>query len=87
MPMGMSIKNEEVESLARELANRRGVSLTEALRHALQREVARERIAGSHNDRHRRLNDIIASGAALPQLSDASDDEILGYGDIGAPTR
>ncbi|WP_287323179.1 type II toxin-antitoxin system VapB family antitoxin [Mesorhizobium sp.] len=42
--MALSIKNTEVEQLARELARRRRVSVTEAIRQSLEREVARERL-------------------------------------------
>src|SRR5690606_26363522 len=42
--MGLAIKNDEVERLARELATRRNISITEAIRQSLAREVKRESI-------------------------------------------
>ena len=40
--MAVSIKNEETERLARELAKRTGVSITEAITTALREQLARE---------------------------------------------
>lgn len=40
--MGISIKNEEVEALARQLANRHGKGLTEIVHDALREKAARE---------------------------------------------
>lgn len=87
--MGLSIKNDEVERLARELADLRKVSITEAIRQSLEREVDRERIdAGSaRSERLKRIYAIVERSAALPILSDASEDDILGYDECGAPTR
>jgi antitoxin VapB len=87
--MGMSIKNEEVESLARELANIRGVSMTEAIRQALKSEVAREQSQAKPIDeaRRARIDAIVERARKLPVISDMSEDEILGYDEFGAPTR
>jgi antitoxin VapB len=87
--MGMSIKNEEVERLARELADRRGVSMTEAIRQALKSEVAREQSRAKPVDeaRRARIDAIVESARKLPVMSDMTEDEILGYDEIGAPTR
>ncbi|WP_159591524.1 type II toxin-antitoxin system VapB family antitoxin [Chelativorans xinjiangense] len=87
--MGMSIRNPEVERLARELAARRGISKTEAIRQALAHEVERERLVAKPPDpeRHERLNRIIRQASRLPVLSDLSEDEILGYDEHGIPTR
>ena len=41
--MGLSVKNAEVERMLRELAGRRGVGMTEALRQVLAEEVERSR--------------------------------------------
>lgn len=40
--MGISIKNEEVEALARQLASRHGKGLTEIVHDALREKAARE---------------------------------------------
>ena len=83
--MAFSIKNDEADRLARELAATSGESLTEAvlvaLRERLQREEARRRPGAG--DRLRRL---AAEVAELPVLDARSVDEILGYDDHGLPT-
>ncbi len=88
--MALSIKNMEVEQLARELARRRRVSVTEAIRQSLEREVARERLVprGENSDLFRRLMAISDSAAQIPKRENAmTEDEILGYDDLGIPTR
>ena len=83
--MAVSIKNHETERLARELARRAGVSITEAVTIALREQFAREegrRIAPSVRD------ELLAIGrrcAALPERDTRSADEILGYDEIGPP--
>ncbi|CCV08655.1 conserved hypothetical protein [Mesorhizobium metallidurans STM 2683] len=88
--MALSIKNLEVEQLARELARRRRVSVTEAIRQSLEREVARERLVprDENSDLFQRLMAIAERAAQIPEREDAmSDDEILGYDELGIPTR
>ncbi len=87
--MAMSIKNAEVESLAREIAGRRNISLTEAVRVSLQREAARDRVL-TWNDNIAKLEllrKISMEAAALPVISNASEDEILGYDENGIPAQ
>ncbi|MER8583340.1 type II toxin-antitoxin system VapB family antitoxin [Mesorhizobium sp. M1423] len=79
-----------VEQLARELARRRQVSVTEAIRQSLEREVARERLVprDETGDLFQRLMAIAERAARIPERKDAmSDDEILGYDELGIPTR
>ena len=90
--MGLSIKYAEVERMARELASRRGVSMTEAIRQSLEREVEREEIVRSAtrrstgpSERFEAMMAIARETAAMPRISDLSDDEILGYDDFGVP--
>ncbi|RWK49213.1 MAG: protein transcription factor [Mesorhizobium sp.] len=88
--MGLSIKNTEVEQLARELARRRRVSVTEAIRQSLEREVARERLVprDEADDLFQRLMAIAETAAQIPKRQDAmTEDEILGYDELGIPTR
>ncbi|MER9893374.1 MAG: protein transcription factor [Mesorhizobium sp.] len=88
--MALSIKNMEVEQLARELARRRQISVTEAIRQSLEREVARERLVprDETGDLFQRLMAIAERAARIPERQDAmSDDEILGYDELGIPTR
>jgi antitoxin VapB len=88
--MALSIKNMEVEQLARELARRRSVSVTEAIRQSLEREVARERLVPREetNDLFQRLMAIAESARKIPERKNAmTDDEILGYDEFGIPTK
>ncbi|TIL35049.1 type II toxin-antitoxin system VapB family antitoxin [Mesorhizobium sp.] len=88
--MALSIKNTEVEQLARELARRRRVSVTEAIRQSFDREVARERLVprDEPDDLFQRLMAIAERAAQVPKRQDAMTDvEILGYDELGIPTR
>ena len=87
--MALSIKNMEVEQLARELARRRRVSVTEAIRQSLEREVARERLVQQpkESDLLTKLREISDQAGRIPRISDMTDDEILGYDELGIPTR
>lgn len=88
--MALSIKNTEVERLARELARRRRVSVTEAIRQSLAREVAREWMVprDESSDLFQRLMAISDRAAQIPKRENAmTEDEILGYDELGIPTR
>ncbi len=87
--MALSIKNPEVERLAREIAQRRRISVTEAIRQSLERETERDREVADE-DRQELLKRLIAiaeSAASIPSISDMTDDEILGYDEFGIPSR
>jgi antitoxin VapB len=83
--MALSIKNEETERLARELARRTGVSITEAITHALRQQIAREDGKRSASRIRDELLEIGRRCAALPDLDTRSPEEILGYDEIGLP--
>ena len=87
--MGLSIKNFEVERMVREIATTRGVSMTEALRQVLAEEVDRQRAAreAEVEEKVRKVREIAARIAAMPDVSDLTDDEILGYDEDGIPSR
>ncbi|MGQ0484058.1 MAG: type II toxin-antitoxin system VapB family antitoxin [Hyphomicrobiales bacterium] len=89
--MPLSIKNREVEELARELARISGKPITEAVRDSLKREVERAKVIASVQPKDadfvERILEIGRRCAALPDVSTLSDDEILGYDEHGAPTR
>jgi antitoxin VapB len=82
--MAFSIKNDDADRLARQLAAATGESLTDAvlvsLRERLQREEAKRRVGAS--DRLRRL---AADVAELPVLDSRPADEVLSYDDRGLP--
>lgn len=87
--MGLSIKNTEVERMLRELAERRGVGMTEALRQVLAEEMARAAAAreGEIEATLAAVHRIQARFAAMPDVGDMTDDEILGYDESGIPSR
>ena len=84
--MALNIKNPETEKLARELAQRRGQGITEAVTEVLRREVERERKKPRRYDieeRLRRIDEIVRRFNELPVLDDRSPDEIIGYNEHG----
>ncbi len=82
--MALSIKSEEADRLARELAIETGESLTEAVVVAL-----RERLARQHSRRGPslgvRLRRLQADVAALPVLDPRPAEDIIGYDADGIP--
>jgi len=82
--MPLSIKDEETDRLARELARATGESLTEAIRVALRERLARERARTRPGmvAAIRRIQDRLAR---CPVLDARSPDEILGYDERGLP--
>ena len=88
--MALSIKNREVEELARELARLTKKPITEAVRDGLRREVERAKVIASTEKDDGMVEAIMEIGrrcAALPDIGTMTDDEILGYDEFGAPAR
>lgn len=82
--MGISIKNPKLEEDIRILAARTGQSLTEAVATAVQEKLSRTPVSKEEQERRMQvLKEIQDRVAALPVLSDASEDEILGYDELG----
>lgn len=83
--MALSIKNDEADQLARELAGTTGETITEAIVVALRERLERERDrrAPGLPDRLRRLAQEVA---ALPVHDDRSPDELVGYDHRGLPS-
>ena len=81
--MGISIKNEETERLARMLAGETGESLTAAITRALEERLARLERRRSPAQRRALAEAICRQVQALPDLDARSADEILGYDDNG----
>jgi len=83
--MPLSIKHPEADRLARELADRTGETITEAVIAALRERLRREK----GKARVRRISDELARigsrCAALPVLDARAADEIVGYDDDGIP--
>ncbi len=73
--MGMNIKNERVERLARQLADETGKSMTGAIEQALEAEIARLHRERDVAERKRRIREIVDSFGPVPEgmTSDHSD--------------
>ena len=82
--MALSIKSDEADQLARELAAETGESLTEAVVIALRERLDREhtRRAASMRTRLKRL---AADVAAMRVADGRTPEEIIGYDDAGLP--
>ncbi len=84
--MPLSIKDPEAARLARNLAQRTGESITQAVIIALRERLAREQRKDEAIDSS--VEEIIDIGrhcAALPLLDARSPDEIIGYDEHGLP--
>ena len=85
--MPISIKNEQTELLSRKLAELTGETLTDAIRVAVVERYDRLRRVRSGRSLADDLNEIALRCAKLPDVSQLSDAEILGYDEFGVPTR
>ena len=83
--MGISIKNDEAERLARELARETGESLTTAIRRALEERLARVEGRRTPADKLALARTVLRRVDALPVLDTRPPDEILGYDERGVP--
>jgi len=83
--MAFSIKNPEADSLARQLTQVSGESLTTAVIKALRERL--DRLEGRNRGRSLadELDEIAKRCAALPTLGKRTPDEIIGYDDRGLP--
>ena len=84
--MPLSIKDPEADKLARDLAQRTGKSLTQAVITALRERLLREQRKDEAIDSLvEEVMDIGRHCAALPLLDARSPDEIIGYDEHGLP--
>jgi len=83
--MALNIKHPDADRLARELAKRRKLSITEVVVEALEVALAKERQAVRAPGIAKELLDIGDRYVALPTLDERSDDDILGYDQHGLP--
>jgi antitoxin VapB len=81
--MALSIKNEETERLAREVANETGESLTQAIQESLKERLKRLQTKRRSRITTEKLEEILRRVDSLPNLDDRSEDEILGYDNHG----
>ncbi len=84
--MTLHIKNFEADALARELADRLGSSVTEAVIAALREKLETERRRLPRGAaRSEAIRAIQQRVAAMPVLDRRSDDDIIGYNVNGLP--
>jgi antitoxin VapB len=83
--MPLSIRNSEVERLARSLSRLTGEGLTQTILEALRERHQRIRAAREQEQLFEDLRDIARRTAALPMLDQRSPDEIIGYDEDGLP--
>ena len=82
--MGISLKNDKAEKLARQVAVEAGESLTDAIIHALEERLERLKGRRSVPDLTEAVMAISRRCRSLPDLDTRSADEILGYDEKGA---
>lgn len=82
--MGISIKNDRAEKLARQVAAETGESLTDAVIHSLEERLERLKGRRSAPDLVDTLMAISRRCSSLPDLDVRDPDEILGYDEKGA---
>jgi antitoxin VapB len=84
--MGILIKKPDAEAKIRELAERTGESLTDAVEHAVEEKLQR---LGPRNKKGRidrkKVAELLAYFDSLPVDDPRSADEILGYDEHGLP--
>ena len=84
--MALSIKSEEADRPAREVASLTGESLTQVITTALKERLERERRRrATRGGIAERLNRIAEDCAALPDVDPRSRDDIIGYDEYGVP--
>ena len=81
----LSIRNSEVERLARKLSRLTGEGLTQTILQALRERHQRVRAARQQEQLMEDLTAIARRAAALPELDRRSPDEIIGYDEHGLP--
>ena len=83
--MSLNIKDAETDTLARELAQATGETITTAVTVAVRERLERLRAGRSPHRLADELDEIALRCAALPLLDERSEDEILGYDERGLP--
>jgi antitoxin VapB len=82
--MTVLIKDEEADRLIRQLAERTGETITDAVKEAVAEKLARTPLSEAEiGERMRQIEDILARADAMPTIDHRSADEIIGYNDKG----
>lgn len=85
--MALNIKDKNTHELARQLARRRGTTLTKAVTQALSEALDRSAPAAAEAlPKFERLQEISRRAAKLPVLDQRPAEEILGFDESGLPT-
>jgi len=79
--VALSIRNPEVEALARDLASRTGTGITEAILEALKEH--KSHLDGEREAKLARIRAILARVDQLPILDNRTPEEILGFNEFG----
>jgi antitoxin VapB len=82
--MTVLIKDEEADRLIRQLAERTGETITDAVKGAVAEKLARTPLTAEEvAERRAKLDALLAKFDAMPTIDDRSADEIIGYNDKG----
>ncbi|HEX3574006.1 MAG TPA: type II toxin-antitoxin system VapB family antitoxin [Rhodopila sp.] len=82
--MALSLKDEETDRLAREVAALTGETLTDTIRTVLSERLERERLRrGLTGDLATRLREIGEHCASFPDYDTRNPDEVVGYDETG----
>jgi len=81
----MSIKNDDTERLARQVAGETGESLTQAIHEALRERWERLKAGRRGRVLTGQLDELLRRVDTLPTLDARPEDEILGYDEHGVP--
>lgn len=84
--MALNIKNSETDRLAHELARETGESITEAVTVAIRDRLEALRQREKRASLGSEIAQIQAFVASLPDRDSRSEDEILGYDELGLPS-
>jgi antitoxin VapB len=82
--MTVLIKDEEADRMIRQLAERTGETITDAVKKAVSDRLAKTPLSEQEiAERMRKIEAIVARADAMPTLDHRSADEIIGYNDKG----
>ena len=81
--MAVPIKDQETERMIRQLAERTGETITDAVKGAVAEKLARTLSEEEIAERRKRLRELIAECDAIPTVDHRSADEILGFNEKG----
>jgi antitoxin VapB len=83
--MPLSIKNDDTERLARQVAGATGESLTEAIHKALEERWRKLKTNRRRGVLTGQIEDLLRRVDSLATLDSRPEDEILGYDEHGVP--